>query len=337
LNHARDDWLDHLLTAVVRLDGERRVRDLNPAAAELLGGREARVEQALAETGLDAMLDRAAAERRIVSVQDLEWRRPDGESWLDADIVRLPDGGWLLELHDAGLRRRALADRQLGDRRALSRRVVRQLAHEIRNPLAGLRGAAQLLARDEPDPARRELADIVRDEADRLDRLVDELLGPSGTVQLQAGNVHEPVDRVFALLAAEAGAGVRVRRDYDPSLPAVAFDGDRLARALLNLGRNALQAGGGQVVLRTRAARNVTCAGQRHRLAVAVEVADDGAGVPDELTDSLFFPLVTGRSDGSGLGLAIAQEIAGLHGGRIEFDSRPGDTVFRLLLPVAPA
>jgi two-component system nitrogen regulation sensor histidine kinase GlnL len=313
------------------------VRILNPAAAELLGGRGSQVERALVETGLDAMLDRSAAERRIVSAQDLEWRRPDVTVWIDADVVPLPGGGWLLELHDAGLRRRALADHQLGDRRALSRRVVRQLAHEIRNPLAGLRGAAQLLARDASDADRRELADIVRHEADRLDRLVDELLGPAGPARLAAGNIHEPVDRLYALLAAEAAREVVLTRDYDPSLPRVAFDGDRLLQALLNLGRNALQASPGRVTLRTRAARNVTCSGRRHRLAVAVEVLDDGSGVAPELADSLFFPLVTGRPGGSGLGLAIAQEIAGSHGGRIEFDSRPGRTVFRLLLPVAEA
>lgn len=336
----RAEWLDYLVTAVVRLDRARGLRDLNAAAAELLGAEggtqdaDERVGRALSGIGVDALLDRAAAERRIVSAQDLRWQRPDGEFWLDVDVVPLP-GGWLIELHDAGLRRRALADRQRGDRRALSQRVVRQLAHEIRNPLAGLRGAAQLLARDEADPARRELADIVRDEADRLARLVDQLLGPGGDASMQAGNIHEPVERCRALLAAEAGAGTAVGRDYDPSLPPVRFDADRLSQALLNLGRNALQAGAGTVVLRTRAARNVTCAGRRHRLAVAVEVADDGAGVPAELVDSLFFPLVTGRDDGSGLGLAIAQQIADLHGGRIEFDSRPGDTVFRLLLPVS--
>jgi two-component system nitrogen regulation sensor histidine kinase GlnL len=308
------------------------------AGLELPGAVE-RVADGLAAIGVGAMLERASEERRIVSVQDLEWRRFDGATavttWLDADIVPLPGGGWLIELHDAGLRRRALADRQLGERRALSRRVVHQLAHEIRNPLAGLRGAAQLIARDAPDARRRELAEIVRQEADRLDRLVDGLLGPAGPAELAAGNIHEPVDRLYALLTAEAGAGTALERDYDPSLPPVALDADRLLQALLNLGRNALQAEPKRVLLRTRAARNVTCGGRRLRLAVAVEIVDDGVGVPPELVDSLFFPLVTGRSEGSGLGLAIAQEIAGLHGGRIEFDSQPGDTVFRLLLPVA--
>jgi len=334
-----DDWLSWLQTAVVLLGPDGQVGYMNPAAADLLGaGGEraaAQAAEALDAIGLGALIDRAGGQRRVVSARDLEWRHGGATEWLDAEVVALPDGRFVLELHDAGPRRRAQADRHRHDRHDLSRRVVRQLAHEIRNPLAGLRGAAQLLTRDEPDPARRELGDIISSEAGRLERLVDELLGPAGPIRLVRASVHRPVDRLFELLRAEAGEAAVVVRDYDPSLPDVEADADELLRALLNLGRNALQAGAGRIVLRTRAVHGRTWDGRLHRLAVAVEVVDNGPGVDPELADSLFFPLVSGRDDGSGLGLAIAQEIADRHGGRIEFDSVPGSTVFRLLLPVA--
>ncbi|MFO7762161.1 MAG: nitrogen regulation protein NR(II) [Wenzhouxiangellaceae bacterium] len=337
---ATPDLLAHLQTAVILLDAEGRLDWLNPAARDLLGvasaqGRAADMAvAALHEVGLDLLAERALAEQRVISAQDLEWRHAGKVAWLDVQVAALPNGARLLELHDAELRRRAQDDRLRHERQRLSRRVVRQLAHEIRNPLAGLRGAAQLLGRDEPDEARRELAGIVCREADRLHALVDTLLAPTGPSRLVVGNIHEPVDRLYALLAAEAGGGVSVTRDYDPSLPGLELDADQLFQALLNLGRNALQSGADRIRLRTRSASRVTWAGTLHRLAVAIEICDNGPGVPEELFESLFFPLVTGRSEGSGLGLAIAQEIADRHGGRIEFESEPGNTVFRLLLPV---
>jgi len=334
------DWLTHLQTAVVVLDAANRPRYLNPAAEDLLGvsgpvrAGTGPALGAIAEAGLETLIQRSVNDQRVVAAQDIEWRHAGRVSWLDVEIAALPDGGRLLELHDAELRRRAQDDRLGHERQNLSRRVVRQLAHEIRNPLAGLRGAAQLLGRDESDAARRELVDIVCREADRLHALVDTLLAPAVPSALAAANVHEPVDRLYALLRAEAGGHVSLVRDYDPSLPELELDADQLFQALLNLGRNALQSGADQIRLRTRSARRVTWAGALHRLAVAVEICDNGPGVPEELAESLFFPLVTGRSEGSGLGLAIAQEIADRHGGRIEFASQPGDTVFRLLLPV---
>ena len=331
-------WLEHLQTAVVLLDVSERVRFLNPAAEDLLGvagGHAGGVfATALHRSGLRTLVARAAQEQRALSAQDVEWLDAGRVQWLDVQVTALAEGGTLLELHDAGLRRRAQEDRLRHDRQALSRRVVRQLAHEIRNPLAGLRGAAQLLGRDEPDPDRRELTDIICREADRLHSLVDELLAPTGPARMAHANVHEPVDRLHGLLLSEAPEGVVVDRDYDPSLPELELDTNQLFQALLNLGRNALQSGADRIMLRTRAARRVTWEGMLHRLAVAIEIVDNGRGVPADLAESLFFPLVTSRPEGSGLGLAIAQEIVDRHGGRIDFESEPGSTVFRLLLPV---
>jgi len=332
------EWLEHLQTAVMLLDDEKRVRFVNPAAEELLGAASRNAAAAfgteLRASGLSALVDRAVEEQRALSAQDIEWQDAGRVQWLDVQVTALSDGMTLLELHDAGLRRRAQEDRLRHDRQALSRRVVRQLAHEIRNPLAGLRGAAQLLGRDEPDPDRRELTDIICCEADRLHALVDELLAPAGPAKMTRSNVHETVDRLHALLRSEAKEAVAVDRDYDPSLPEIELDSNQLFQAMLNLGRNALQSGADRIVMRTRAARRVTWAGALHRLAVAIEIVDNGRGVPADLAESLFFPLVTSRAEGSGLGLAIAQEIVDRHGGRIEFESEPGNTVFRLLLPV---
>ncbi len=335
---ALPDWMEHLQTAVMLLDAQNRVLFLNPAAEELMGAAGGHAAGAFARelrsSGLSALVARASQERRALSAQDIEWQGAGQVQWLDVQVTALSGATSLLELHDAGLRRRAQEDYLRHDRQALSRRVVRQLAHEIRNPLAGLRGAAQLLGRDEPDPDRRELTDIICHEADRLHALVDELLAPASPARMVHANVHQPVDRLYTLLSSEANDGVAVERDYDPSLPKIELDSNQLLQALLNLGRNALQSGADRIVLRTRAARRVTWGGAPHRLAAAVEISDNGRGVPSELAESLFFPLVTGRPEGSGLGLAIAQEIVDRHGGRIEFESRPGHTVFRVLLPV---
>ncbi|MCA1778501.1 MAG: PAS domain-containing protein [Xanthomonadaceae bacterium] len=333
-------WLAHLQTAVILFDERLQPQYLNPAAEDMLGISGARategrvLDQPLRASRLAGLIGRAARDQRSIVVQDVSWRLGDETVWVDAQAVPLPDGWILLELHDAALRRRILDEHDRSTRKALSRHMVRQLAHEIRNPLAGLRGAAQLLGRGEIEESQRELTEIICREADRLHRLLDDLLTPARTPRLSAINVHEPVERLCSLLRAEAPERVAVIRDYDPSLPTVDLDHDQILQALLNLGRNALQAGATEIRLRTRSASHITWAGRLHRLAVVVEIIDNGPGVPDELTDSLFFPLVTSREEGTGLGLSISQEIADRHGGHIAFESRPGWTVFRILLPV---
>jgi len=212
--------------------------------------------------------------------------------------------------------------------------TLRGFAHEVRGPLAGMRGAAQLLQRRLASDDDRELAQLVIDEADRLAALAQRLLHSGAKPRLVPTNVHEIVERVAAL-AATGDAGVAIRRDYDPSLPAVRVDADRVHQALLNLARNALEAGARTLTLRTRVERNARVGERVARLALRIDVADDGHGVPAELAQTLFEPLVSGRADGSGLGLAIAREIAREHGGDLVFASRPGATAFSLLLPVA--
>ncbi|MGH8258996.1 MAG: nitrogen regulation protein NR(II), partial [Steroidobacteraceae bacterium] len=245
----------------------------------------------------------------------------------------------LLELADATQRQRISRESDFVARFDSSRLMLRQLAHEVRNPLGGLRGAAQLLDRELPDPALREYTHVSISEADRLTALVDSMHGPVRPQQLTLLNVHEICEHVHRLLRAEAPAGVAIDRDYDPSLPAAPLDRHQLIQALLNIARNAMQAVGehGRITLRTRALSNVNIAGRRHRLAASIQVQDDGPGVPEPLRECLFYPLVTGRANGTGLGLAVAQDLAMRHGGLIEFESRSGLTTFTFMLPLADA
>lgn len=210
---------------------------------------------------------------------------------------------------------------------------LRGFAHEIRGPLAGMRGAAQLLQRRVEAADLAELAALIVGEVDRLAQLSDRLLHAGAKPRLARVNIHEVVERVAVLVAAGADAP-RIRRDYDPSLPAVLVDADRVQQALLNLARNAIEAGAQELQLRTRADHGARVGDHGVRLAVRIDLADDGRGVPAELADTLFEPLVSGRADGSGLGLALAREIAREHGGELSHASRPGATVFSLLLPV---
>lgn len=242
----------------------------------------------------------------------------------------------LLELADATQRQRITRENELIARLDGNRLMIRQLAHEIKNPLGGLRGAAQLLERELPGHELKEYTQVIIAEADRLAALVDSIAGPARAPEQSVLNVHEICEHVFRLLRAEAPADVTVTRDYDPSLPSATLDRNQIVQALLNVARNALQALNehGHIVLRTRALTNASIGSTRHRLIASVQVLDDGPGVPPELQSSLFYPLVTGRADGTGLGLAVAQELVSRNGGLIEFDSEPGRTVFTLLLPL---
>lgn len=221
----------------------------------------------------------------------------------------------------------------------VSRRMIRQLAHEIKNPLGGLRGAAQLLERKLPEPQLKEYTGIIIGEADRLAGLVDGLLRPGGRAPApRSVNIHEITEHVARLLENERPSGVTLQRDYDPSLPPLWVDSNQLIQALLNVAKNALAAveDNGGIVLRTRALTNYTLNGNRYRLVISVEVEDNGPGIPAELQPTIFYPLVTGRTAGTGLGLTIAQDLVAQNGGLVEFESRPGQTIFKLRLPMKP-
>ena len=222
------------------------------------------------------------------------------------------------------------------DQTQASRLLLRNLAHEIRNPLGGIRGAAQLLEQELEKPGLREYTRVVIQEADRLRSLVEKLLTPQQAPCFSALNIHEVLERVRSLMLAETPSGLVIQRDYDVSLPPLLGDKEQLIQVMLNIARNAAQAmqGQGTIILRTRIARQVTLIKKRHPMAVMVQIIDNGPGVPEHLRDKVFYPLVSGRPDGHGLGLTLAQDFVNQHQGSIEFDSEPGSTCFTVLLPL---
>ncbi len=241
-----------------------------------------------------------------------------------------------IEMTDVTRRARISRENALLIQHGAGRQMIRQLAHEIKNPLGGLRGAAQLLRRQLSNDELREYTDVIISEADRLAGLMDTLLGPGGPPNKQPVNVHELIEYVLRLLEPEQSDRIVVNRDYDPGLPLIDLDRDQIVQALINLVRNATIAleGRGKLTLRTRAEMNFTIGDTRHPVIATIEIEDDGPGIPAELQDSVFYPLVTSRPDGTGLGLPAAQELLSRHGGLIEFESRPGRTVFFVRIPL---
>ena len=244
--------------------------------------------------------------------------------------------GFLLEFTELHQQLRIAREARLLEQSEASRWLIRNLAHEIKNPLGGLRGAAQLLERELERPELTEYTQVIMKEADRLQTLVDRLLTPHRLPRLAPLNVHEALERVRSLLLAEFPQELRVRRDYDVSLPAIEADREQIIQALLNIARNAAQAlrGVGLVILRTRIARQVTVARKLHRLAVMIQISDNGPGVPLDIRDKIFFPLVSGREGGTGLGLTLAQNFIAQHHGVVELESEPGRTCFTIILPL---
>ena len=348
------ELLDSLVTSVFLLDQELRVLYLNAAAQTLLG---LGANQALGKSITDLtrgsetlmpLFERARQGSEGVVQRELAWPAPGGvDRILDCAVTQVTLGQehfrLLLEIEDITQHRRLTRENALLAQLGGSRLMVRQLAHEIKNPLGGVRGAAQLLERELLDPALREYTRVIISEADRLTNLLDSMLGPGRPPAKQLINVHELLERVYHLLRSEASEGVTVDRDYDPSLPPLTVDPNHIIQAMLNLGRNALQAlSGGNVqaprlVLRTRAESNVSVGARRHRLVASIQFEDNGPGVLAEIRDTIFYPLVSGRADGTGLGLGIAQDLVSRHGGLIEFDSAPGRTIFVISLPMDSA
>jgi two-component system nitrogen regulation sensor histidine kinase GlnL len=241
-----------------------------------------------------------------------------------------------VELEQVDRHLRISMEEQLVAQQNAARMLLRGLAHEIKNPLGGLRGAAQLLEGELDDEELREYTKIIMEESDRLQSLVDRMLAPNKPPRKSRLNIHRILERVRQLVQVEAPPGVLLERDYDPSLPLVDGDSDQLIQAILNIVRNAAQAVGktGRIVIRTRIHRQVTVGYRCSRRAVKIDVVDDGPGISPELMGQMFYPMVTGRADGTGLGLSIAQSLIHQHGGFIECSSEPGNTVFSIFLPL---
>jgi two-component system nitrogen regulation sensor histidine kinase GlnL len=337
--------LDSLSTALIVVNAADSVDYLNAAAQTMLavGLNQIAGQPFLAfirdPKPIENLLARARAAGEPVTHRLLKLHpvmRDDTHLIVDCIATPTEADAVLIEITDTTRQQRINRDTALQAQLDGNRLMVRQLAHEIKNPLGGLRGAAQLLERELPSDALREYTSLIIREADRLRSLVDSLLGPGVPPNKIPMNPHELTEHVYQLLQHGAPKSVHIERDYDPSLPDVYVDRGQMIQTLLNLGRNAVQAVGdhGHVVLRTRAIIGATIGTRRHRLVARIDVEDDGPGVPPEIANQIFYPLVTSRPEGTGLGLAVAQDLASRHNGLIEFESRPGRTVFTLLLPL---
>ncbi|MEY4749965.1 MAG: hypothetical protein RIQ60_2179 [Pseudomonadota bacterium] len=348
------DALDHLATMVAVTSREGRCVYVNAAfetalglpRRSLLGGRV--VDWLVDPSTLDATLQSVVRNEFSTGRFEALLHRPQG-----AGMDRLPvhvivtqiDHGEqvLIELVEIEQQSRQDRETRTLEQARVTKELIRNLAHEIKNPLGGIRGAAQLLEMELPNRSLNEYTQVIIHEADRLQALVDRLLAPHRRAPTVADiNIHEVLERVRAVILAEFPRGLQIVRDYDTSLPEFRGDREQLIQAVLNIAHNAAQAlgeriataDGARIVLRTRCARQVTVGRQRFRLALELHIEDNGPGVPPELRDRIFFPLVSGRDGGSGLGLTLAQDYIQQHQGVIEVESEAGRTLFKILVPL---
>lgn len=338
--------LDSLSTAVLLLDDESRVTYLNPAAENLfeVSGKNLYghpVQILFTDSGqLEHAMRRALQNSASYIEHDLMLvTHSHNRLHVRCTVTPQPQGRLVLEFHTMDRPLKLAREEQMLDQTQANRLLLRNLAHEIKNPLGGIRGAAQLLEQELDKPALHEYTQVIIQEADRLRSLMEKLLTPQSLARHSALNIHEVLERVRSLVLAELPEGLEIQRDYDISLPALSGDKEQLIQVILNIVRNAAQAmhGHGKIILRTRIARQVTLFKKRHRLAVMVQIIDNGPGIPQELRDKIFYPLVSGRADGHGLGLTLAQDFVSQHHGTIEFDSEPGRTCFTVMLPLKTA
>ena len=345
--------LDNLAMAVFLVDEQLQIKFLNPTGEEIVGtgirhalnrpitdfvqdtdGQLLNHIQTCMQTG-HPMTQREVVMKRIGS----------GEITIDCSITPMlakdTQTICMLEIIQVDRMVRISREEHLLSETQATQNMLRGLAHEIKNPLGGLRGAAQLLAGELHEKTLCEYTDVIISEADRLRKLVDRMFGPNITPTKKPINIHDVLEHIRHLALAETPTGVTFKTDYDPSIPEINADHDLLVQAILNIVRNAVCAvenkiddSIGQVNLKTRVLRQYTIGDVMHRLVVEVSVIDNGAGIKEELKPQIFFPMVSGSEEGTGLGLPISQNLINLHDGLIEFDSSPGHTEFRILLPL---
>lgn len=343
--------LDNLTTATLLLNAELRLEYMNPAAEMLLAVSGQRSHgQFISELFTESSealnsLRQAVEHAHPFTKREALLTSLTGQAiTVDYAVTPILHQGQtllLLEVHPRDRLLRITKEEAQLSKQETTKMLVRGLAHEIKNPLGGIRGAAQLLARELPNDGLRDYTNVIIEEADRLRNLVDRMLGSNKLPSLAMTNIHEVLERVCSLVEAETQGGITLVRDYDPSLPDVLIDREQMIQAVLNIVRNAMQAISGQnelrlgrITLRSRAVRQFTIGHVRHRLVARVEIIDNGPGIPAELQDTLFYPMVSGRPDGTGLGLAITQNIISQHQGLIECESHPGHTAFSIYLPL---
>lgn len=344
--------MDSLNTGIMLLDTQLAVTYMNPAAEALLqvSGKRG-IGEFFCDLAWESEADRDALQNAADTGRTFTKREAEvtlhNQTHITIDYsvspISHPDNGspsLLIELQGRDRLMRISREEQIIAKQETTRSLVRGMAHEIKNPLGGIRGAAQLLARALPDPSLEEYTSIIIEEADRLRDLVDRLLGPHQLPKQEETNIHEVLERVCQLVNVEQPDSIRIERDYDPSIPEFFSDKSQLIQATLNICRNAMQAmlenntPEPELSLRTRTIRQFTIGHHRHRLVVHISIADNGPGIPETLKDNLFYPMVSGRAEGTGLGLSIAQSLINQHDGIIEYESVAGRTEFSIYLPL---
>ena len=336
---------DAMSTGVLMLTPSLDIQYMNASAEVLFGSSWQRMEgkpyqRLIKEDVLGWVVEKAVATQEIQSLRELQL--VTNHDVVIADVVVSPQvsgadlDSVLIELYRVDQQLRITQEETLLSQLQTTQSLVRGMAHEIKNPLGGLRGAAQLLEAELPSPELREYTGIIISEADRLQVLVDRMSGSQSPTVHEDINIHEVLERVRKLVSVDIPANVNIRFDYDPSIPEIRADKDKLIQIVLNMVVNALKAVGneGEVTFKTRVIRRFMMNQKIHRLVLKLQIIDDGVGIPDEIKNKVFFPMVSGSADGTGLGLSIAQSLANAHDGLIEFQSSPGDTRFTLLLPI---
>lgn len=343
------DILDNINTGIIALDSSLHVVALNASGQALLETSESRCigvhagQLLLNSDSWVASLQQVMASNNPLSQRGQSLVLLSGQE-IHVDLMVTPVSGsqggiaLLVELQAVDRLLKISREEGLIHAQETTRAVIRGLAHEIKNPLGGVRGAAQLLARELPDEGLKEYTHVIIREADRLRDLVDKLLGPNQQPDIKPLNIHEVLEHVRNLIVAESSNEALICRDYDPSLPDFPGDRAQLIQAVLNIVRNALQVAASpeqcRITLRTRSQRQLTVGSTRYRLGCRVDIIDNGPGVPEDMLHAIFAPMVTGRADGTGLGLSIAQSIVSRHGGLLECESNPGRTQFTIHLPM---
>ncbi|REL31090.1 nitrogen regulation protein NR(II) [Thalassotalea euphylliae] len=335
-----------LVTAVMVLDEKLTIQYLNPAAeALLIKSFNKLFNVAFEDVFPNSTIDAARLQQVIES----------GQEFTDSDVVIYLGDSYkftaeitasstefnqsphiLIELKQIDQQKQISAEAFQQQQWESARDLIRGLAHEIKNPLGGLRGAAQLLTK-ELNQEQQEYTAMIIEQADRLRNLVDRLLGPNQLPKMTQQNIHSVLEKVSQLISFDNEKDIILIRDYDPSIPEIAFDEDKLLQAILNIVNNAIQAiePANSITLKTRIASNQTINGKRVKLSILISIIDFGPGIPEDIQDTLFYPMVSGRSNGTGLGLSISQTLINQHKGKLSCISRPGRTEFMILLPLS--
>jgi len=344
--HSIENIIDNLHSAVVVINQDLSIEYMNPSAEMLfqISGNRAK-GRSLKKLVIDEhefidRIERSMQSHHPFSMYEAELKIRTGQSvvldYMTSPIEYRSSGHYLLlEFVNPGRLRKLAQDEVLLNQNEASRSLLRGLAHEIKNPLGGLRGAAQLLERELETENNKDYTRIIIREADRLQSLVDRMLGPRNVPNKTQLNIHKVLEHVRQLVQVENDT-VKFTIDYDPSLPDIVGDESMLIQAVLNITRNAVAEVGldGQIIFRTRPVRNYTIGKNTYPLVAKIDIIDNGPGVPEDLKEKIFLPMITGHAEGTGLGLSIAQSLVNQHAGLIECSCIPGETTFTLLLPL---